>query len=110
MTCLSHQYHTYIIFFKVQCDCTNSIFKFNKFTITNIAQSIYAGNTITNLQYCTDLFKIISSIKVAQLLAQYRTNFFWFYLYHNLYLRGEAEAISSFVLFKFFMAQRYCYY
>ena len=72
VSAFTHQYHTYIIFFKVQCDSSYTVFKLYKFTIANITQSVHPGNTITYLQYRTYFFKVCCSIEVAQLLAQYR--------------------------------------
>src|SRR5690606_32154059 len=48
---VTHEYHTHVIFFKVERDCANAVLKLYQFTVTHIAQSIHASDTVAHLQY-----------------------------------------------------------
>src|SRR4030095_9547406 len=99
----SHQHHTHVVFFKVQCNSTNPTFEFNQFAVTNITQAIHAGNAIAYLQYCSYFFQIGRSTKVAQLLTQYRTYFIWFYICHfNPHSASGGEFFLNFPLGTFY--------
>src|SRR5690606_34615996 len=50
-------YHTYVIFFEVQNDPFQAVFKLDKLSGLNFGQSVDTGNTITHLQYGTYFFK-----------------------------------------------------
>ena len=55
---LAHQYHPYVIFFQVKCDRPDAIFEFDQLTAAHIAQPIYTGNTVTDLQHGADFFQL----------------------------------------------------
>src|SRR5690606_16098755 len=75
---LTHEYHTHVVFFQVQCNSAHTILKFHQLTIAHITQSIYTGNTIAHLQYRAHLFQVGACIETAQLLTQYGTYFIGF--------------------------------
>ena len=68
---LTHQYHTHIILFKVQCDGIHPILELNQFSRLHIVEAVDAGDTVTYLQYTAYFLQFGGSVEIMQLLAQY---------------------------------------
>ena len=68
-TTTSHQYRTYIVLFKVQCHCANTVGKFYKFSVLNAQKAIDTGDTVTHLDNATDLLGGDTWVKAGDVLS-----------------------------------------